>query len=164
MTRVEKFAAFIGIGVFAAVVLWADRQASPADSAAPRPSTPVAAAPINPPLELRAFTWQQTETGSYAQVDGQIRNASDARIESLKVIVSFFAIDGTFITSESGYAEFSPLMPGQSSPFSLMVRWNPMMSKATIEFSSRGELLAHRDVTTGRRSPCPANSECPPDR
>lgn len=164
MTRVEKFAAFIGIGVFAAVLLWADRQASPADSAAPRASTPVAAAPMNPLLELRAFTWQQTETGNYAIVSAQVRNVSDAPIESLKAVVSFYAIDGTFIKSDIGYVEYRPLMPGQLSPVEVMSSWNPMMSKATIEFSSGSRVIAHSDVTTGRRSPCPEKSECPPDR
>ena len=38
------------------------------------------------------------------------------------------------ITSDSSLIEYDPILPGQTSPFKVIERYNPAMEKANIEF------------------------------
>lgn len=89
-----------------------------------------------PKLEVTSWRWSTSASGNFVEVDGEVRNTSSEAIESLLVTAEFRTSDGTFITSDDGFADYSPLMPGQSSPFKIMSRYNPQMATARLRFKT----------------------------
>jgi hypothetical protein len=107
-------------------------------SVAPSPSLPASDMPA--PLVLNAFFWFRDENG-LIQWKGQVTNASDNSIQRLAAVVEFYSTDGQFIGSDIAYPEFNPLMPGQSSPFTGLIKNNPQIYKIQIRFkTSDGEI------------------------
>lgn len=80
-----------------------------------------------------AWSWHADAYG-FVHAKGQVRNATDVKLEGVQAIVSFFTDDGTFIASDSAFLEFNPLMPGQTSPFEVIAQYNPRMKSARLEF------------------------------
>lgn len=85
---------------------------------------------------LVILDWSWSEDYGYVTVEGQVRNISGRKLENVEAVASFFAEDGTFITSDSSLVEYNPLMPGQVSPFKVMKTYNPLMRKASIGFKT----------------------------
>jgi hypothetical protein len=86
--------------------------ASSADS-----STPVseAQAPAGPELELVDMACRLA--GRTATIEGHLRNTSGKRLDNLRVTASWYDNAKTSLGSHSSYAEFSALLPGQTTPF-----------------------------------------------
>jgi len=87
-------------------------------------------------LAVGAWSWR--EEYSYAIAEGQVTNVSDGPLRHVTAVVSFHAADGTFITSDDALIEYDPLLPGQTSPWKVMTRWNPRMGNANLEFATLG--------------------------
>lgn len=104
--------------------------------ASTRTTAPAANLPAKPVLRLDSWTWSQTEGGGYFKATGQVTNLSSQPLENVKVVVSFYTADGTFASSADALIEYRPLLPGQSSPFSVMQIYNPAMKKAQVNFTS----------------------------
>lgn len=129
------------LGVF---VLWVifvalvpKHEPPPAASKPLTPSTlPTPVWPVRtpPPLEVQSWSWR--EEYGYAIAEGAVKNVSSAPIENLQAVVSFSTKDGTFIASDDALVAYNPLLPGQTSPFKVMARHNPAMSKAGLSFKS----------------------------
>ncbi|KAA5547004.1 hypothetical protein FYK55_00880 [Roseiconus nitratireducens] len=104
-----------------------------------RRSDPTTTAKVPAPevqrLQLESWNWHLSPGGQYVQVEGQITNVSSSPFDGVKAVASFFDSEGGFITSDSAYIEYRPLLPGQTSPFSVMVKHNPRMESASIEFA-----------------------------
>jgi hypothetical protein len=90
----------------------------------------------SPKLEVTSWRWGTSASGNFVEVDGEVVNTSSQPIESLRVAAEFRTSDGTFISSEDGFDDYSPLMPGQSSPFKIMGRFNPRMATARLRFKT----------------------------
>jgi hypothetical protein len=93
-------------------------------------STPVS---YEPRLELVSWNWGQTSE-SFVEAKGLVKNISSERLENVQAVVTFFNKDKDFITSSDALIEYNPIMPGQTSPFSVLETYNPAMRSATIEF------------------------------
>jgi hypothetical protein len=89
-----------------------------------------------PKLEVTSWKLGTSASGNFVEVDGEVVNSSNQPIDSLRVTAEFRTSDGTFITSEDGFVDYSPLMPGQSSPFKIMGRFNPQMATARLRFKT----------------------------
>lgn len=83
-------------------------------------------------LELQSWNWGINH--GYAIAEGEVKNISDQKLNTVDAMVKFYAKDGTFISSGSGLVEYQTLLPGQSSPFKVMEPENPLMNTATLEF------------------------------
>jgi len=70
--------------------------------------------------------------------EGRVKNISNASIKGIQVVVSHLDKDGKFITSDSHFIEYNPILAGQISPFKVMTRYNPAMKKATLDFKKFG--------------------------
>jgi hypothetical protein len=96
----------------------------------------------NPPasLALNVFRWKANEYG-YVDVEGQLTNTSDRSIRSLQGLIEFYDADGQFITSQFVPITITPLMPGQTSPFKSVAKYNPQMHLAKMRFKTyEGEI------------------------
>ena len=87
-------------------------------------------------LELLSWNWGQPYKGNnVVVVNGEVKNISDHPIKWIRVVVTFYTKDGTYITHHASLGmAFNPIMPTQVSPFKVLVGWNPWMYTAKIEF------------------------------
>ncbi len=110
--------------------------------------TPVVAATAIPPLELVSWKWGRDEYDQYAEVTGEVKNVSGEPLRSLVVLASIYDKDGTFISTARALVDFNPVMPGQTTPFKSMAKWNPAMSRAVLSF----QLIGGREVPYSERA------------
>ena len=91
-------------------------------------------------LEVTAFSWSKSR--SYATVEGSVRNISDKTMDRVQAVALMHDAKGDFVSSSTAMIEYQPLLAGQSSPFKVMVRWNPAMKTSRVEFKrfGRGEI------------------------
>jgi hypothetical protein len=83
-------------------------------------------------LELIRWSWHQEH--GYAIAEGQVKNLTSESLKNVAAMISIYDKKGQFISSDDSLIEYNPLLQGQTSPFKIMVRWNPEMSKANVEF------------------------------
>lgn len=94
--------------------------------------------PVGEELELTAFSWSKTGT-SYATVEGLVRNISGKPIDRVQAVAMMYDASGQFVSSSSAMIEYQPLLASQESPFRVIVRWNPAMKTALVEFKRFGQ-------------------------
>lgn len=119
-----------------------DTRARIAPVAGPTPAVPTA--PAGPQLEL--LSWKWSEESGYASVEGQVKNISASSLKSVAAVATFYDDNGAFITSDDALIDFNPILPQQTSPFTVMKRWRPEMRKATIQFKElTGGTIPHSE-------------------
>lgn len=75
----------------------------------------------------------------HCTVVGRVKNISDAPIDNIRVIAYIKDAGGKTLATDRGLVEYSPLAPGQVSPFRAIVRYEGSSeSSAQIEFSANG--------------------------
>ena len=76
----------------------------------------------------------------------RLGNTTDANLENVTAVVSWFTDDDTFITSDEALISYNPILPEQTSPFEVMTQTNPAMSRFRVEFKTLfGGTLRHED-------------------
>ena len=70
----------------------------------------------------------------YFITEGQVKNISGKSIESVEAVVTAYTQDGKFVKSDTTLIEYNPIMPGQISPFKVMMKDNPEIKKCKVEF------------------------------
>jgi len=83
-------------------------------------------------LELVSYSCNK-EYG-YFTIKGQVKNITDKPLKDVQAVGSIYTDDGTFVKSDSALVEYNPMLPGQTSPFTVMSTDNPAASKCQIEF------------------------------
>jgi len=79
--------------------------------------------------------------GNFANVRGELKNASGSPIKSLGILVSLRTADGTFVSSTNGNTEYDVILPGQTSPFDILVRFNPAVRKVDLSLERDGQAV-----------------------
>ena len=117
--------------------------AVPAKSA--NPSTPSAAAPQAPPLELLALNHTQQPSG--LTISGTVYNPrGGAPVSQVFAAVVLFGPDGNFLTSARAPLDFTTLRPGEESPFVIAVPVAAAVARYRVGFrSADGAVIAHVD-------------------
>jgi len=97
-------------------------------------------------LELISWSWYNGGH-HFAIVKGLVKNNSKSPIRNITALAMFYDSNGRFINSDSSLIEYQTLMPGQSSPFKIMSRWNPAMQKCSVSFKHfrGGEISTFRN-------------------
>jgi hypothetical protein len=85
-----------------------------------------------PQLELKQFKWHHEY--DYAIGEGLVTNISGQPMKGVTAVVIFNDKSGSFVTSDDAMIDYNPILPGQSSPFKVMARYNPAMKGAHVEF------------------------------
>ncbi|MCF8097998.1 MAG: FxLYD domain-containing protein [Desulfarculaceae bacterium] len=96
-------------------------------------------------LLIKSWRWSQTSS-YYVEVTGEVKNISYKRMKNVVAVASFYDKQNNFITSKWTFLEFNPVMPGQTSPFKIMARFNPLMNKCSLRFKyfTGQEISAYR--------------------
>lgn len=84
--------------------------------------------------DLELQNWQWGKEYGYVTAEGQVKNISGRKLTRVEALVTWYDKNGNMITYRSSLIEYDPILPGQSSPFKVMERYNPAMEKASIEF------------------------------
>lgn len=84
--------------------------------------------------QLVLYDWSWSVEHGYVTVEGQVGNISGRKLKNVEALAQFYTADKTFVTSDTGLVEYNPLMPGQVSPFKVMLPHNPMIKTASISF------------------------------
>ncbi len=97
--------------------------------------------------QIALLNWSWQENYGYAVAEGKVKNVSSGTLENVQVVVSYETAGGDFITSDSTLIEYTTLLPGQTSPFKSMARWNPAMKKASLSFKTLfgNKLIAYKE-------------------
>lgn len=147
--HIPGWVSLVVIGLVIAAI-WFNMNSPKARSVAgnrtPSYSKPKPAPPAEKPIHLELGNWSFSSAHRYITVKGIVKNISDSKIDGLQAV--FFAKDkdGEFITSDTSYIEYQPLLPGQSSPFTVMLRDNPAIKKGSLEFKTlTGGKVRHRN-------------------
>ncbi len=95
-------------------------------------SSPITFAEDHIKIELQSWNWK-TEYG-YVRAEGEVKNISNKKLENIEALIKIYTKDGTFISSSSALIEYQSLLPGQTSPFTVMEDENPQMDRVEISF------------------------------
>ncbi len=71
-------------------------------------------------------------------VKGQVQNISNRPLERVRVSAGYYMADGKHVSSDSGFLDLTPLMPGQRSGFDVIGPRNPLVKKCGVEGFSEG--------------------------
>lgn len=114
------------------------------ESQAPPPEAPV----------LMTRGWTFSREYDYITAEGRVTNISPEPLRYVQAVVTFTTKSGDFVTTDESYLDYNPIMPGQTSSWKIMLRDNPVIALATLEFKARGErLFSIDDTTRHRRTP-----------
>ncbi|MDA8021192.1 MAG: FxLYD domain-containing protein [Thermoanaerobaculia bacterium] len=87
-------------------------------------------------LEIEQWSWRHDH--GYLVVNGRIKNLTGRRLPAVEAVVEFFTQSGEFVKSATAPVEYSPVMPGQTSPFRIITRDNPEIRTAKVSFKNFG--------------------------
>ena len=65
---------------------------------------------------------------------GQVKNISSERLEAVEAVVEFYDSEGNFVKSDSALIDYNPILPGQTSPFSVLSTDNPAIKRYSVTF------------------------------
>ena len=110
------------------------------DTANPRSTVlaPIISAPaarVGPVLIVEDWNCSTEPDIGYSYFKGLVTNNSASALSNVLAVGTWFDSQGGFITSENALIDYDPLLPGQTSPFEVIIRWNPAMEQCQLEFS-----------------------------
>lgn len=98
-------------------------------------------------LTLKLISARSSQRSSaFITVEGQVQNTSNESIKYVKATVTWYDAAGQFVTKEDSYIDYDPILPGQISPFDVIVQRNPAMSRFDVEFSRSGRVITTIDA------------------
>lgn len=112
------------------------------------------AVPPPPPdtvLALLASSGGPSAGGAYIEVKGRVQNVSQRPISNLMATVELFDKRGEFISADHALVEFDPVLPGQATPFTVLIRGNPATEKYLVRFKTMGGPELHFHDKRGQR-------------
>lgn len=106
-------------------------------------------APLLPPadvIRLDAFSCSGDAYLGFAYARGRVTNISEQRLAHVQAIAEWYTPSLEFIVSDSALLDLDPLLPGQSSGFEVISRYNPRMDKCRVLLAELlgGELPTER--------------------
>jgi hypothetical protein len=83
---------------------------------------------------------------SFMTYEGLVTNNTSQPLEDVEAVALYYTDDGTFVKSDSALIDYNPLLPGQSSPFSVISTDNPAITRCRVEFKEFfGGTIPHYD-------------------
>ena len=83
------------------------------------------------PIHRIPSTYMGSSIG-FAYARGRFTNISGVRLENVLALAEWYTRDDTFIVADDALIDLDPLLPGQSSPFETISRYNPAMQSCRV--------------------------------
>jgi hypothetical protein len=97
-------------------------------------------------LALVSSQKQQSDTGAYWYVEGQVKNLSHESLSNVRVFSTWFDENGSPLATDNALIDSALLLPGRTSTFKTMTRATPDMAAFRVEFRlGMGEAILTRD-------------------
>jgi hypothetical protein len=94
-----------------------------------------------------------SESYGYFIVEGQVKNTSGSSLDNVVAVVTVYDANKRFITYDEALIDYTPILAGQTSPFSVYVDYNPAIEWYDVEFKHLlGGTIPCRDERPGSRS------------
>jgi hypothetical protein len=171
----ERAATYIGSISAVMFVLWLLLAPRNATEPSPATNTPVPEAEKSAPSEggaskeasnansnskdLVISSWNCVVNTSidWVTIRGEVKNASGSSIKGLQLVGTLRTADGTFISSKDGFAEYDTILPGQTSPFEVLMPSNPAVRSADLSLKNQEDELVefsgpHSETCTQSRA------------
>lgn len=82
----------------------------------------------------------------YQTCEGSVRNLSSQSLANVLVVIELTTADGVTQSSADALIDYTPLLPGQDSPWKVIARYNPALTNFRIVFTDfSGARINHRD-------------------
>ena len=102
--------------------------------------------PRPPQYKLSLISMRGSESYGYFIVEGQVRNVSGSSLDDVLAVATVYDANHRFITYGEALIDYTPILAGQTSPFSVYVDYNPAIEWYDIEFKYLlGGTIAYRD-------------------
>lgn len=88
--------------------------------------------------DLEIVRWQWGREHGFTIAEGRVKNVSARPLRNVQAVIEYFTKSGEFITASTALIEHDPVLPGQTSPFKVITRGNPAMTRASIAFKTLG--------------------------
>jgi flagellar basal body-associated protein FliL len=85
-------------------------------------------------LELLSLNSETSSGGSYITVYGQVKNISNRSLENVEAVVQYYDSSDKFVKSDDALIDYDPILPGQTSPFSVITADNPEIDSYSVSF------------------------------
>lgn len=122
-------AGFFALVVFVMVSNSVRQDTAPSTGASTATRTPSPSS--TPELLVLGFSCTQNSAASIAQ--GRVKNVSGMRLDSVRVVASFYTKDDTQLGSDFSFLDVQGLLPGQESPFSVHGPRNPAYARCSVD-------------------------------
>ena len=83
-------------------------------------------------IRLDSFRCVTDSSIGFAYARGRVTNISGVRLENVLALAEWYTRDDTFIVADDALIDLDPLLPGQSSPFETISRYNPAMQSCRV--------------------------------
>jgi len=102
--------------------------------------------PPDAQLALLSMRSERPLWGRHFVFEGEVENISGSSLEDVVVVVSVYDDDPSLITSDEAPIEYATLLPGQTSPFKVMIDYNPEVEYYKVTFKHLlGDTIPTRD-------------------
>jgi hypothetical protein len=113
----------------------------------------------SPPLKLLSMK-AINSSEMYFRVIGEIQNTSTEKIDGVFAVVTAYDKDGELVGTQDAIINYSPIMPNQTSPFTVIMRQNPLIDNYRINFrKSFGGTIDYTDARPPKTTPKPKSKK-----
>jgi hypothetical protein len=92
------------------------------------------ATPRPPQYSLALLSMRGSESYGFFIVEGQVKNISGSSLDDVVAVVTVYDANKEFITYDEALIEYTTILAGQTSPFSVYVDYNPAIEWYDVEF------------------------------
>ena len=90
--------------------------------------------PRPPQHKLALVSMRGSPSYGYFIVEGQVKNISGSSLDNVVAVVTVYDGNHRFITYDEALIDYTPILAGQTSPFSVYVDYNPAIEWYDVEF------------------------------
>lgn len=87
-----------------------------------------------PEDQLELLSFRCYEEYGYFIIEGEVKNISSESLKSVEAVGTTYTETGEFVKSSEALIEYDPILPGQTSPFKVMMTTNPAITKCNVGF------------------------------
>lgn len=96
-------------------------------------------------LRLLSADCESSDTTILVRCTGAVRNTGAAPLRDVRVVVTWYSDTGVPQSSDSGFLDFDPVPPGQTSTWKVLGRLRDQTKWSVGFATARGERIAHVD-------------------
>lgn len=96
---------------------------------------------------LVLLDFRLSQDHGFARAEGTVKNLTNHSLKNVQAIIVWRTQNGDFVKKADALIDYNPILPGQTSPFTVLTSGNPQISQGSISFSTLfgSELTYYRE-------------------